>query len=379
MGYVILATVVQTKGLYLAAMILVTMGYMIQDVIADALSVEVARNNEEVAQIQTLGRMALLLGGILTGGFISGVLAEKLGPQTVFMIAALLPILVMIGALFIRTVPAPEIVRTESQVFSPHKAHVVMGVGLGYALLGLLLEYFSIPFAQEIVLVVSGGLIMLLLRQMGITRAVAVAAFVIFLFRAMPGVGQGYSFWAVDKLGFDQRFLGLLSQVSSVLSLLGLIVFRKYITTHPVSFTLTWVVIAGTILSLPTIGLYYGMHEWLGVSARTFAFIDTTIAAPLGQLTMVPMLILIAKTAPKGAEATMFAIMASLMNLALSASSLFTRYLNEFYQVSQQDYSNLGRLMIATTIIGLLPLIAVPFLKRHEAELAFSPHNGAGA
>ena len=56
------------------------------------------------------------------------------------------------------------------------------------------------------------------------------AAFVIFLFRAMPSTGQGYSYWAIDRLGFDQHFLGVLAQVSSVLSLLGLIAFRRTIT-----------------------------------------------------------------------------------------------------------------------------------------------------
>jgi hypothetical protein len=136
-----------------------------------------------------------------------------------------------------------------------------------------------------------------------------------------------------------------------------------------VSVTLSWVIVAGTILYLPSIGLFYGANEWLGVSPRTFAFIDTTISAPLAQLTMVPMLVLIARTAPRGAEATMFAIMASLMNLALSASELFTRYLNAGFAVSQQDYSNLGRLMIAVGLIGLIPLLAVPILRREEAYL----------
>ena len=40
----------------------------------------------------------------------------------------------------------------------------------------------------------------------------------------------------------------------------------------------------------------------------------------------------------------MFAIMGSLMNLALSASELFTGYLNDGFAVTQQDYSNLGKL-----------------------------------
>jgi hypothetical protein len=62
----------------------------------------------------------------------------------------------------------------------------------------------------------------------------------------------------------------------------------------------------------------------------------------------------------------MFAIMASLMNLALSASQLFTRYLNEACAVTQQDYSNLGRLMLTVGLIGLAPLLALPLLWRQE-------------
>src|SRR6266446_3669424 len=49
---------------------------------------------------------------------------------------------------------------------------------------------------------------------------------------------------------------------------------------------------------------------------------------------------------------TMFAITASLMNLALSASQPFTRYLNEGFVVSQHDYGNLGRLMVTVGAIG---------------------------
>jgi hypothetical protein len=84
---------------------------------------------------------------------------------------------------------------------------------------------------------------------------------------------------------------------------------------------------------------------------------------------MVPMLILIARSAPQGAEATMFAIMASWMNLALSGSELFTQYLNDAFAVTQTDYSNLGLLMIVVTLIGMVPLAAVPALRRAEAVL----------
>ena len=63
---------------------------------------------------------------------------------------------------------------------------------------------------------------------------------------------------------------------------------------------------------------------------------------------------------------TMFAITASLMNLALLASQPFTRYLNEGFAVSQHDYGNLGRLMVTAGAIGLVPLRALPLLWREE-------------
>jgi hypothetical protein len=370
-GYALLATVVDGRRGYLLAMVLVTVGFMLQDVVADALGVEVATSDEEIGQVQALGRMALLAGGISVG-YLSGWLAGAIGPRRVFALAMLLPLLVIAAAFLVR--PSPRAAPSpDSGPLGRGKARVVLMVGLGYAALGVLLESLGVPFSQEIILVVSGGLIILLLGRVGISRAVAVAAFAIFLFRAVPGVGQGYSYWAIDRLGFDQQFLGILAQVSSVLSLAGLIVFRTAIVRRPVSFTLFWVTVLGSVLYLPSIGLYYGVNEWFGLSPRMFAFIDTTISAPLGQLSMVPMLALIARTAPPGAEATMFAIMASLMNLALSASELFTRYLNTAFAVTQEDYSNLGRLMIVVGVIGLLPLLALPLLRREEASIRATP------
>jgi MFS family permease len=366
-GYVAMAGFVTTRAGYLAAMVCIAVGFMIQDVIADALSVEVAANDEELAQVQALGRMVLLAGSISVG-YLSGVLAGTIGPRPVFALAIALPVLVALGAFFVGPPRRPEPI-PEDGPLGHGRAWLVMATGLGYAALGVALEAFGVPYAQELILSVSAVLLGLLLREVGVSRPVVVAATVIFLFRAVPGVGQGYSYWAIDGLGFDQRFLGLLAQVSSVLSLVGLLVFRRSITERPVSFTLAWVVVAGAILYLPNIGLFYGLHHWLGISARMLAFIDTTISAPLGQLTMVPMLVLIARTAPAGAEATMFAIMASLMNLALSASELFTRYLNETFAVTQQDYSQLGRLMITVLVIGLVPLLAVPVLRRYERQL----------
>src|SRR3989442_5411585 len=46
-----------------------------------------------------------------------------------------------------------------------------------------------------------------------------------------------------------------------ILSLVGLLLFRKTIVRRPVSFTLFWVVIVGTLLYVPNVGLFYRSEE----------------------------------------------------------------------------------------------------------------------
>jgi hypothetical protein len=61
-----------------------------------------------------------------------------------------------------------------------------------------------------------------------------------------------------------------------------------------------------------------------------------------------------------GSRATWFALMASLMNPALQASGIATKYLNRIFVVERSDYDNLGTLMIVVSAIALLlPLATI--------------------
>ena len=111
------------------------------------------------------------------------------------------------------------------------------------------------------------------------------------------------------------------------------------------------------------------------VDARFIALIDAAVESPLGQVAMIPMLAWIARNAPSELKATFFAVMASFTNLALSASNLGTKYLNEVFVVTRQaanpatgtittqaDYSQLGHLLIAAaaiTVVAPLQTIAI--------------------
>ena len=199
-------------------------------------------------------------------------------------------------------------------------------------------------------------------------------AIVIFIYRAMPSVGPGLQWWEIDILGFDESFFGTLSQMGAILSILGMWLFSDFIAKKPAYYTLLWLSIITTILFLPIIALYYGIPQALGFSPKTVAIIDTALESPFAQLSMIPLLTLIAIYAPEGKRATWFALMASLMNLALTAGNIFTKYLNQIFVVSRevvqngnivshQDYSQLGILMIIVTILNItIPVVTIYYL-----------------
>ena len=160
---------------------------------------------------------------------------------------------------------------------------------------------------------------------------------------------------------------------------IGVFAFRRFMAERSITYIIVFLTVVGGILALPTVGMYYGLHEWTArhtggvVDARFIALIDTALESPLGQIAMIPMLAWIANSAPANLKATYFAVMASFSNLALSASALGTKYLNQVFTVKrevvdratgvvkvQQDYSELGWLMITSLLIALLvPLAAV--------------------
>jgi hypothetical protein len=171
----------------------------------------------------------------------------------------------------------------------------------------------------------------------------------------------------------------VLDLIGAALTLAGMFIFRRFMAERSITYVVGFLTVCGAVLAMPYIGMFYGLHEWTArmtggvVDARFIALANTAFESPLGQISMIPMLAWIARSAPQNLKATYFAVMASFTNLALSLSQLGSKYLNEIFVVTREvknpvsgavkvaaDYSQLGDLLIVQTLIALsLPFAAI--------------------
>jgi hypothetical protein len=403
-----------------ASTLLAPVGYVVQDVVADAMTVEAVPRVDETGRMipeaeqrlmhstmQTLGRVAII-GGTLLVALVNVVLfqgaegmpeAEKVAVyRQIYGLALIIPLVSVAGvalaawlqfkhrqALAQQGFSAAEIIGlTDVQGERPEPNWWILGGGLAFAAVSIGVGLSEFAFGQEIIFVLSMFIILALMHRLTDemtpeSRSILVGtAVLIFVFRSIPGPGPGSSWWMIDELGFDQSFMAKLSLIGSVLSLGGLFLFRRFMAEKSMPHIILVLTVAGTVLSLPTIGMYYGLHQWTAsltggiVDARFIALVDTALESPLGQVAMVPMLAWIAHSAPSQLKATFFAVMASFTNLSLALAQLLTKYLNGIWHITREvkdaagavtvpaDYSQLGHLLVASTVLGLvLPLGAI--------------------
>lgn len=358
--------------LYIAAKLLIVIGIVLQDVVADAMSTEVVEREKpdgtprakkeverELGMVQVLGRLALSFGIFAVSG-LGGLLAQYFSYQTVFLLGLAVPAISLAGALLVRL----------EQVDVKPVDWRILGGGFAFGAVVAALGFGQVPYSQELIFAVSMAVVVaMLFRVVGevkpeTKRKIFFAAVIIFTFRATPGIGEGYRWFSIDLLGFDEGFYGILAQIGAGLAMAGTWLLADTITRRPVASVLLWLTVIYTVLSLPNVMLAYRLDIWtqemFGFGARTIALIDTAAESPFAQLSMIPMLTLIAIHAPEGRRATWFALMASLMNLALVAGQLLTKYLNRAFDIDRGQYGELPELVVVAIAIGfVVPMIAI--------------------
>lgn len=319
LAWILLATVVNNVWTATAAIALSSLSVAFSDVIVDSLVVERARQEsvQAAGSLQSLCWGTSALGGLITAYF-SGFLLEQFSNRTVFALTATFPLIITGVAGWI----------AEAPVDRPSEWSVI----------------------REQVRQ---------LKQAITQKSIWLPTAFLFLWQATPTADAAFFFFTTNDLGFQPEFLGRVRLVTSMASLVGVWLFQRFFRSVPFRVIFGWTTIISTLLGMTMLLLVTHANRTMGIDDHWFSLGDSLVLTVMGQIAYMPVLVLAARLCPPGVEATLFALLMSVTNLAGLVSYELGALLMHALGVTETNFSQLWLLVVITNLSTLLPL---PFL-----------------
>ncbi|MEW6493485.1 MAG: folate/biopterin family MFS transporter [Cyanobacteriota bacterium] len=327
-AWLTLATVVNTAWAATAAILLSSLSVAISDVIVDSLVVERARKESlsDSGSLQSLTWGASAVGGLITA-YLSGWLLQQFSNQTVFAITATFPLLVSAVAWFI----AEESVDSRPNI--------------------------STAWNQ-----------IKDLRSAITQKAIWLPTAFIFLWQATPSADSAFFYFTTNELGFEPEFLGRVRLVTSVASLIGIGLFQRFLKNIPFRSLMGWTTVISSVLGMSALLLVTHTNRTLGIDDHWFSLGDSLILTVMGQITWMPVLVLAARLCPPGVEATLFALIMSVSNLAGLLSHEVGALLTHWLGITETNFDRLWLLVLIANLSSLFPLIFLGWLPATDPQ-----------
>ncbi|MBD2776371.1 folate/biopterin family MFS transporter [Iningainema tapete] len=337
-SWVSLATIVHTASSAAAAIALGSLGIAVSDVIADSIVVERARaeSQAKAGSIQSLCWGTSAFGGLITA-YLGGMLLQDFTTRTVFWISALFPLLVSAAAWFIAETP----VGTEGN--NDHSNHSRVATQLKQ------------------------------LRQAVSQKAIWLPTVFLFVWLATPSSESAFFFFTTNELHFEPEFLGRVRLVTSIASLAGIWIFQRFLKTVPFRVIFGWSAVISVTLGMTMLLLVTHTNRALGIDDHWFSLGDSLIISAMGQIAYIPVLVLAARLCPPGVEATLFALLMSVTNLAGLVSHEFGALVTYWLGINETNFDAMWLLVTITNLSRLLPLLFLNWLPAADAETPTLP------
>lgn len=332
-SWIALATVVHSPIAATGAIALGSLSVAISDVIVDSLVVERARveSQAEAGSLQALCWGTTAVGSLITAYF-SGLLLEHFTTRTVFGITALFPLIVSAAAWFISEIPVRKVDESPNHNWLNVKDQIKQ------------------------------------LRQAITQKSIWLPTAFVFIWQATPTADAAFFFFTTNELGFQPEFLGRVRLVTSIASIVGIWIFQRFLKTVPFRVIFGWSTLLSAVLGMTMLLLVTHANRSLGIGDRWFSLGDSLVLTVMGQIAYMPVLVLAARLCPPGVEATLFALLMSVSNLASMVSYQLGAALMHLLGIAQTNFDNLWILVIIANLSTLLPLPFLNWLPDKETE-----------
>jgi MFS family permease len=299
-------------------MTLMGLGLAFNDVLTDAMMVENGHRLKLTGPFQAVQWAAISVASVLVG-LGGGWLAEHAPVNVPFLIVAVFPLISLTVVYFL--IPEPRVAQGKEQARETWRA----------------------------------------LRGAVGSRTLWIVAGFLFFYNFSPSFGTALTYYATDELHFSKTFLGALDSVLSASGIIGAVLYFAFCRSIPFKRLIHFAIGGGVVSTL----------AYIGYRSEMSALVLSAIFGAVGMIIQLTTLDLAARSCPKQAEGTFFALLMSVMNGGVQLSQITGGWL--------YDRVGLTNLIILSAVFTGLCWLLVPLLKLDEKSEESPEPAAAGA
>lgn len=173
-------------------------------------------------------------------------------------------------------------------------------------------------------------------------------------------------------LGFGTGLFSTIGIVGSIGSVIGSYVFKTWFINSGWHKLFASVVIIASVSSALQIVLCFRDPETgktpnqnIHIPDSVFALGDDVVMAASNQLLSMPILILMSRLCPEGAEGTVYAMVTSIQGVGGTVSGILSRICINAFGVTNTNFERLWQLILITSLAKMLSILFLPLVPRN--------------
>lgn len=371
--WISMASYVKTTGQAIFFLMINQTSSAFCNVIGDALIVEMSRkqshgDQEAAAKNVSMFFIVKSIGSLLTA-LASGILLEYIDKRIVFLITSIFPLLIIISSLLLdeSKYASNSNINAENEVIIEKSVSSNKVYGTINSIKDNETITKSVPsFSEQLTLFWS------FLKKEQIYKPVIF----IFLFMIPPSYSDPLFYFYTNELQFSPTIMGRLKLIYGISSLSGIWLYNAYLKSVNFKKIMWGTTILSMFFNLLSICLVKRVNLYFGISDFWFCVAADSLATSLGEINMMPILVLACNICPKNIEGTIYAFLVSVVNCGVLFSNQSGATFANVLGITDSNFEHLVFLIVISNLSYLIPLPLL-FLINEEAYTKFQEYDSS--
>jgi len=195
----------------------------------------------------------------------------------------------------------------------------------------------------------------------------------VYVYNALQLTNPAWMNFLVEGLDFAAWEIGLVGVVGSVMAWFGIMVYKEFFFASNWRIVFFWCTTLASLIALCQLILVFGLNKEVGISDIFFSMGDDVLVEFVIAVQFLPMCIMYLGLCPEGSEGTTYAMLTTWSNLAGSLAFDVSTALTSIWDVSSEtiesgDFSGVWKLSLLCGLVGPLPLCLLFLIPKNKQD-----------